>query len=136
MGSAVTADLEAGRIIICDRYAFSGVVYSSAKGMDPTWCRACDIGLPCPDLVFFLHLDPAVGAKRAAFGDERYENAQMQAAVREQFAAANFGTQVAWNAVDGGLEKHVISEQIRAVVSDFFKEAEENPMQPLKALWV
>jgi dTMP kinase len=135
MASAVSADLEAGRTIICDRYAFSGVVYSCAKGMDPTWCRACDIGLPRPDLVFFMHLDPAEGAKRAAFGDERYENTHMQTAVREQFAAANFGTEVAWNAVDGAQEKSEISAQIRSIVSNFFAD-KENPMPPLAPLWV
>jgi dTMP kinase len=139
IANTIKADLEAGYTVVCDRYAFSGVVYSCAKGvegMDAAWCRTPDVGLPRPDLVFFLHLDPAEGAKRAAFGDERYENTNMQAAVREQFAAANFGEQVSWNAVDGGQEKAVITEEIRGTVTKFFAEAAENDMAPLAALWV
>eukprot|EP00929_Paragymnodinium_shiwhaense_P055459 TRINITY_DN27784_c0_g1_i1.p1 TRINITY_DN27784_c0_g1~~TRINITY_DN27784_c0_g1_i1.p1 ORF type:complete len:308 (+),score=101.79 TRINITY_DN27784_c0_g1_i1:155-1078(+) len=139
MATDIIKELDAGKTIICDRYAFSGVVYSAAKGMDAAWCRSTDIGLPQPDLVFFLHLDPEVGAKRAAFGDERYENTQMQIAVREQFAAADFGSgekRVAWNPVDGGQEKAVISEQIRKIVDDFFCGHAENPMPAMKPLWV
>jgi len=139
MASTILEDLEAGRSVICDRYGFSGVVYSAAKGMDPEWCRSSDIGLPQPDLIFFLYLDPEVGAKRAAFGDERYENKDMQTAVREQFAAADFGSgekRVNWNAVDGGQEKAVISEQIKKTVNDYFSASQENPMPALKSLWV
>jgi thymidylate kinase len=39
---------------ICDRYAFSGVAFSSAKGLDLDWCMSCDRGLPAPDAVIFL----------------------------------------------------------------------------------
>ena len=37
--------LEQGTSIICDRYTFSGVAFSSAKdGMDMEWCKAPDAG--------------------------------------------------------------------------------------------
>lgn len=100
-GSLSCQDLRAGTTIVCDRYAFSGVAYSAAKGceqcgvmacggLDFTWCQSPDRGLPCPDGIFFLHIDEKarpepkahevqVGASRSNFGDERYENADMQA---------------------------------------------------------
>ena len=31
--------LSAGTCLVCDRYAFSGVAYSAAKGLDFTWCQ-------------------------------------------------------------------------------------------------
>ncbi len=34
--------LNSGVTLICDRYAYSGVAFSSAKGMDFDWCKACD----------------------------------------------------------------------------------------------
>eukprot|EP00438_Fugacium_kawagutii_P028270 Skav234028 [mRNA] locus=scaffold1723:71150:89114:+ [translate_table: standard] len=46
------------------------------------WCP--DRGLPCPDGIFFLHIDEKVGAARSNFGDERYENSDMQAAVENR----------------------------------------------------
>ena len=78
-------DLRAGTTIVCDRYAFSGVAYSAAKGgtalttvsmsceehlpascagLDFAWCQAPDRGLPCPDGIFFLHIDEKVRWKR------------------------------------------------------------------------
>lgn len=37
--------LSKGTNIICDRYWYSGVAYSVAKGMDFEWCLAADRGL-------------------------------------------------------------------------------------------
>lgn len=48
-----------GTTVICDRYAYSGVAFSSSKPSLATeleWCRACDVGLPQPDAVVFLDL--------------------------------------------------------------------------------
>ena len=84
--SLIESTLSAGTTIICDRYAASGVAFSSAKdGMNMTWCKASDAGLPKPDAVYFLDLDPTVAAKRGGFGGERYELPPFQAKVRTNF---------------------------------------------------
>lgn len=46
--------LENGNHIVCDRYAYSGVAFSTAKGMSLDWCKSCDNGLPKPDIVIYL----------------------------------------------------------------------------------
>lgn len=61
---------------MCDRYAMSGTAYSTAQvrfpclllrtarhgvlpqGLDFAWCMSTDSGLPSPDFVFFLDVDP------------------------------------------------------------------------------
>jgi dTMP kinase len=43
-----------GKSVIIDRYAYSGVAYTSAKGLDFEWCKEGDRGLPAPDKVIFL----------------------------------------------------------------------------------
>ena len=51
--------IEEKKNIVCDRYAHSGVAFSSAKASlenDLEWCRGCDVGLPAPDAVIFLDL--------------------------------------------------------------------------------
>lgn len=59
------ATLAAGTHVICDRYAYSGVAFSSAKkGLSAAWCRAPDRGLPAPDAVLYLDLEPAAAADR------------------------------------------------------------------------
>lgn len=42
------------RILIFDRYFYSGAAYSSAKGLDIDWCLQWDRGLPTPLLVVLL----------------------------------------------------------------------------------
>ena len=59
--------LEEGRTVICDRYAYSGVAFSSAKpslSEELSWCQACDVGLPAPDAVIFLDLTQEEAEKR------------------------------------------------------------------------
>ncbi|KAJ3316886.1 hypothetical protein HDU93_004243 [Gonapodya sp. JEL0774] len=77
--------LQNGTNLIVDRYAYSGVAFSVAKGLDPTWCGYPDRGLLRPDLILFLDLTAEAGASRPGFGGERYENIDMQEKVREIF---------------------------------------------------
>lgn len=74
--------------MVIDRYYYSGIVYSAAKG-NPTlsleWARCPEVGLPLPDLCIFLDITPEAAAKRGGFGDEKYETSVMQRRVRELF---------------------------------------------------
>ncbi|RKP01447.1 hypothetical protein CXG81DRAFT_128, partial [Caulochytrium protostelioides] len=70
--------LAAGRTVICDRYLYSGIAYSAAKGLDRVWCRMPDVGLPRPDLTLFFDLPPEKAKDRGGYGDERYEQLAFQ----------------------------------------------------------
>jgi len=133
---SIVETLNNGTSVVCDRYAFSGVAYSAAKGLDLAWCQTPDIGLPVPDAVFFLHVDASVGASRANFGDERYENADMQTKVRIVFNEAVLRAGVNWHDVDGARDIQVIHEEICNAVEDARKSDQENPARPIKRLWV
>ncbi|KAL3423120.1 thymidylate kinase [Phlyctema vagabunda] len=77
-----------GYTIICDRYYYSGMIYSAAKdnpALSIQWARGPEVGLPRPDMVVFLNLSPEEAAKRADFGDEKYETSQMQKRVQELY---------------------------------------------------
>lgn len=82
---AIEAQLKAGTTLIVDRYAYSGVAFSSAKGLDLEWCKNPDRGLLQPDLVLFLDLPIEEAQKRGGFGDERYETLELQTKVRSKF---------------------------------------------------
>ena len=56
--AAIKKALEEGTNVVCDRYWYSGVAYSTAKGMDFEWCKAPDNGLIEPDLVIYLQASP------------------------------------------------------------------------------
>jgi len=133
--TSIVETLSSGTSVVCDRYAFSGVAYSAAKGLDLLWCQTPDVGLPVPDGVFFLHVDESVGASRANFGDERYENADLQSRVRNQFRQAPLRAGVNWNDVDGAREISVIHNEILEAVEDIRKSDQENQVRPIQRLW-
>ncbi|PHH51818.1 Thymidylate kinase [Ceratocystis fimbriata CBS 114723] len=90
----ITSLLESGTSVLCDRYYYSGVVYSAAK-KNPTlslqWARQPELGLPRPDIVLFLDLDENKARERGGWGDEVYEKADMQKRVRELFHVLSKG---------------------------------------------
>ena len=77
-----------GISVVIDRYYYSGIVYSAAKGnpaLTLEWAKLPDIGLPRPDLCLFLDITPENAAARGGFGEERYEKREMQMRVRTLF---------------------------------------------------
>ncbi|KAK7835519.1 thymidylate kinase [Quercus suber] len=52
--------LKTGTTLIVDRYSYSGVAFSSAKGLALEWCKAPEIGLLAPDLVLYLDIQPEI----------------------------------------------------------------------------
>lgn len=88
--ASIRADIEDGITLVIDRYYYSGIVYSAAKphaDISLGWAREPDVGLPRPDICVFLDIEPDIAAKRAGFGEERYEAREMQQRVRAGFLA-------------------------------------------------
>ncbi len=83
--SKIIQTLKQGKTIVCDRYAHSGVAYSSAKGLDIERCLSSDRGLPSPDLVVYLDIAPEVAQTRGNYGEERYEKLEFQQKVADAF---------------------------------------------------
>ena len=73
------------KLILCDRYYYSGIAYTHAKGVDIEWCRGPDSGLPVPDIVFFLDVGPESAATRPGFSAEKYENVEFLGRVYEAY---------------------------------------------------
>lgn len=121
--------LEQGTTLIVDRYAFSGVAFTSAKpvslflatfqtasvwgeelqerwhgcllqGFCLHWCMQPDVGLPKPDLVLFLQLSPGEAALRGQFGEERYETDVFQSAVERKFEELRKDPSLNWQVWD------------------------------------
>lgn len=81
-------DIENGTWLVVDRYSYSGAVYSAAKdnpNLSLEWAWAPEVGLPQPDIVFFLDISADAAAERGGYGEERYEKEEMQSRVRTLF---------------------------------------------------
>lgn len=80
--------LQSGITLVVDRYSHSGVAFTAAKGvpgLDVEWCKASENGLVKPDCLLYLHAPVETAAGRGGFGQERYENLDMQNRVKGQF---------------------------------------------------
>ena len=118
--------LNKGISIICDRYYFSGVAYSSAKGLSIDWCLSPENGLPEPDLIFFLDGNPEELLKRSGRGEEKYEKKEFQEKVREQFFKIknyhiNKLNKNNWIIINSMKSQEEIFNEIKINILNFFK---------------
>ncbi|KAI8389479.1 thymidylate kinase-like protein [Blakeslea trispora] len=108
--------LNQGKTLVVDRYAFSGVAFSSAKGLDLDWCKHPDVGLLRPDLVLFLDLNIDEAEKRGGFGEERYEKRDLQIKVREQFFKLKDDD---WKLIEACQSKEKVEQDIWETIEEF-----------------
>ena len=125
--------LPPGTYVVCDRYAFSGVAYTAAKGLSFDWCKNPDIGLPTPDRVFYLDIDPEAAKARAEYGNERYEKLEFQKKLGAQFKEFAVDKSF-WKAVEANRDMDVITSEIIAEVEKIDSELPAGA--PIAKLWV
>mmetsp|Transcript_26874 Transcript_26874/g.55007 ORF Transcript_26874/g.55007 Transcript_26874/m.55007 type:complete len:271 (-) Transcript_26874:99-911(-) len=143
--------LASGTTVICDRYAYSGVAFSSAKvddarkepGGEPSpllgvdWCKSPDVGLPAPDCVIFLDVDREEAERRGGYGGERYERRDMQERVRRKFdelqEADKAEGRVPWYVIDAGRTVDEVQEDVARVAEDAVRAALSG--RPLGLMW-
>jgi dTMP kinase len=132
--SKIESLLASGTIVICDRYAFSGIAFSAAKGLSYAWCRSPDINLPSPDLTLFLDVSPDIARQRGGYGEERYEKEEMQRKVAEVFR--RIGKEISedggrWVGIDAGQGRGEVS----SAIWEFVEPIKDGIEQPVQKLW-
>jgi len=90
----VIPNLEAGKIVISDRYVYSSIAYQG-QTLDPDWVAAVNDHALKPDVVILLDLDPHISLKRVQERDESMEYFELdpsfQEGVRRTFNALSKG---------------------------------------------
>ena len=93
------------------------------------WCKAPDVGLPAPDIVFYLQLSARVAEQRAQFGSERYEKLGFQQEVERQFEKLRSSE---WHVLDASRD----IESLHAEILTKSKEViEKKTGSPISTLW-
>ncbi|KAF7205061.1 thymidylate kinase [Nothobranchius furzeri] len=124
--------LDRGITLVVDRYAFSGVAFTSAKpGFCMDWCMKPDVGLPKPDLVMFLQLNPAEAALRGQFGSERYETSAFQKSVQQKFKQLMKDPSVNWKVIDASKNVDDVHDDIKHHSLNAISAAENTPLGEL-----
>jgi dTMP kinase len=124
--------LNKGINVICDRYAYSGVAYTAAKGnpdLDIDQCMVYDIGLPAADVVFYLHAPVNTLKTREDFSKEVYEVESFQRKVVEKF---NEIKQKHWKIIDATKPKEEMHHHILYKVQRVIKKVK---YADIKYLW-
>ena len=121
--------LNNGTNVVMDRYAYSGVAYSASKeGLNYQWCRQLDVGLPRPDQVFFLEIQPETAALRAGYGIDRYED------IDTQYAALTNYTKMwenSWVPIDSTVDEKLVA----AAIYKMAKAIIATPKSDVLKLW-
>ena len=105
--------LAAGETLICDRYAFSGVAFTSAKGsLSLEWCKNADRGLPAPDVVIYLDVTSDVARQRGGYGEERYEKEEFQKKVKAIFELLRSEDAGMWHVIDASMSEEHVARQV------------------------
>ncbi|KAL7483266.1 hypothetical protein ACHAW6_008913 [Cyclotella cf. meneghiniana] len=145
----LASTLASGTNIVCDRYAYSGVAFTSAKveedrssmsggELSLKWCMGPDCGLPAPDCVIFLDLDQEEAEKRGGYGGERYEKRDLQIRVRKRFAELQAldekDGRVPWHIVDASQSIEDVTDELVRIVNETLERVDRES-SPLKRMW-
>lgn len=92
-----------------------------------------DIGLPKPDLVMFLQLNPNMAANRGEYGIERYETSAFQRTVQKRFEELMQDASVNWKVIDAARTIEEVHKDIKVLSEDIIRLAQN---QPIGELWM
>ncbi|XP_067395096.1 thymidylate kinase isoform X3 [Emydura macquarii macquarii] len=124
--------LNQGITLVVDRYAFSGVAFTSAKeNFSLDWCKQPDVGLPKPDLILFLQLSTSEAAKRENFGNERYENSSFQEKVLQHYHHLMKDKTLNWKTIDASKSIEELHNEIKSFTEEAMKEVQDKPIGEL-----
>ncbi len=131
--------LESGVTLVVDRYSFSGVAFSAAKGnkhMSMEWCFGPEVGLPAPDVIFYLDVSQDVAEKRGGYGLERYERKEFQSAVGKVFHSMREKQAGGcdWVLVDANAGMDDVAAVIEEKAKKVIEDVKTKPVGVLKAL--
>ncbi len=109
--------LEAGIIVICDRYVASGVAYGEAQDLDVEWLHQKQRFLPPPDVTLLLDIPPELAATRKSIGLDRYER-DLALLTRVRASYLRQAEQGGWIRVDGSRAKAEVADDVMAEIGE------------------
>lgn len=111
----ILRDIEAGTILVCDRYLASSVAYGEAQGLDGAWLRDIQKYLPQPDITFLLDIPPEVSARRKTQDRDKYErDLALLGRVRDSYIRQ---AESGWVRLDADRDRDAVAADVYAAVN-------------------
>jgi dTMP kinase len=130
VSDSIIKALKEGTTVIVDRYVYSGIFFSCAKGLDRDWCISPDEGLPALDLAIYLDLSAEEAKKRGGYGQERYEKTELQDKVRRFYDRLSRASPL-WKTLDASKPKDQLHQEIKTLVFDTIHQVRDEPLKYL-----
>ncbi|MEO8482096.1 MAG: dTMP kinase [Acidobacteriota bacterium] len=107
--------LQAGDVIVCDRYRASSIAYGEAQDLDPEWLDLIQRHLPRASITVLLDIAPETAVARKQTGRDRYErDLTMLARVRESYRRQ--AAQPDWILIDAEQSKDAVAAAVAKAV--------------------
>lgn len=109
-----------GFTLICNRYYHSNIPYGMANGLDRRWLEKLDEGLPKPDCVILIDINPKTSLARKGTNRDIHErDLKFLSEVRRQYLA--LAKEQGWITVNGEEKMGNVSNQIWKAVAKRLK---------------
>ncbi len=116
----VTPLLEAGKIVICDRYLHSSIAYQGAANLDIVWIEKINKYAIKPDLAIYIDVSPEVVFTRIKRRKSVMESLQTQKNVREIYL--KMAKEKKLSMVNGDLPRREVAKTIESLVLKLLKK--------------
>ena len=108
--------LDAGHMVVCDRYLASSIAYGEAQGLDAAWLADIQRRLPQPSLTVLLDIPPDASLNRKQVARDKFErDLPLLGRVRESYLR-QAGREAGWVHLDGARDKDVVSSDVLTAV--------------------
>jgi dTMP kinase len=116
----ITAWLEAGTMVVCDRYLASSIAYGEAQGVDTKWLTEIQRLLPQPSLTMLLDIPPDASLNRKRVERDKFErDLPLLGRVRESYLRQS--QQSDWIRLEGERDKDAVSADVISAVRSRLK---------------
>lgn len=108
--------LDAGRMVVCDRYLASSIAYGEAQGLDAAWLTEIQSRLPQPSLTLLLDIPPDASLNRKQVARDKFErDLPLLGRVRQSYLR-QAGHDAGWVHLDGARDKDAVSADVLTAV--------------------
>ena len=116
--------IQAGTILVCDRYLASSVAYGEAQGLDRVWLVEIQKYLPRPEVTILLDIPPEASARRKSKDRDKYEQdlallARVRDSYLQQAASPEPGRRAGgWVRIDADRDRDAVAAEVFAAIAD------------------